>query len=325
MKKLVFVFILVLSGFTASALSREDFSFGLSPFLGFKYGQIDEYVFMKECEYPDDKLSELNWEIKPELFAGIKVDGGLKNIFAEAEISAGLPKRTGLMYDSDWKNVKIPGTEGKQYKTNYSESDNYLEYDIDVGFKAGYSFDVLDWLCFKPAVGFEYESIKFTGKNGNYWYGEEGAYGYPYSDAHSSTGNWNGEDVIEYQRFIYIAWLGTDARVKVNEGFEINTGFFFAPYVYALSFDRHFKTPYDYADLTQGFFAAYKWNLGGVFNLTKKSSISLSADCFYMPVLRGQSYGKEHEDVEYYNNSLCEGGAGALYCNITLSYRHKFL
>ena len=315
------------------AINWEDFSLSVEPFLGLKSGQVDEYVFLKNSNFSDDKLSELNWEIKPEWYYGLKAHGEWKNFFEETQISFGIPMNTGLMMDSDWRNIQYSASSGgNTAQTNYSESDNHLDYDISFSLKGGYEFTVKEIFKIKPAAAFEYHNIKFTGKGGTAWYGntintgECHDYGpwYNYNDSnHRTILGFSGKDVISYQRSIDFLWLGSDFSVILPKNFEVSTGFFFAPFVYAISYDSHLLTKIDYADKTIGFFGAFKWNLGATYNITEKHAVSLSASYFYMRVLRGDDYEKASSASSYKKSSSAEGGAGAKYFDLTLSYRFK--
>ena len=343
MKKHIFSLIFAFFSLSAFAVNLEDFSFSVEPLFGMKWGQIDEYVFLKESNFSDDKLSELNWEIKPEWYCGLRIGGEWKKFFAETSVSFGIPKNTGLMMDSDWLNndpasvsPKI-ASKASNWKTNYSESDNYLNYDINFSLKGGYNFQVLDWLKILPALSFDYENIKFTAKNGTKWYGSSSANGYYLSSSSASAESfsiynkygYNGTD-IEYNRIIYNFWLGSDFSIKLPKNFEFKTGFFFSPYIYAVSYDSHVlkakvnpNNPSDYADLTIGFFGAFKWNWGISYKITERHFVSLNASYFYMRVLRGDDYQKSSNENSYKKASDADGGAGAKYFDITLSYRFK--
>ena len=171
MRKFPLLLLLFLLCFSAFAAKAGDFSLEAEPWFGLKSGQLDELVFLKSSDYSDDKLSELNWEINHEYYAGIKLNGGFRNFFSETSFFAGIPSKVGGMKDSDWLNVKITGAEDYQYKTNYSESDNYLRYDFSYDLKLGYIFNLPELksleISIKPFLGFQYKDIKFDGKNGN--------------------------------------------------------------------------------------------------------------------------------------------------------------
>ncbi|MBQ9205779.1 MAG: omptin family outer membrane protease [Treponema sp.] len=326
MKKIFLSLAFVFFSVSAFSASSKDFSLSVEPLFGMKWGQIDEYVFCNNCEYDDDKWSELNWEIKPELYYGLKIRGGWKGFFEETHFMAGIPMETGIMHDSDWQNVQYSGLADYQYKTSYSKSDNYLDYDFIFGFKGGYEFKIKEIFKIKPAVAFDYQNIKFTAKNGIAWYGESSnGYYKPYYTATPETfknmlQNYNGQD-ISYKRVAYYFWLGSNFSVDLPYHFIVNTEFFISPYLYMESFDSHLLRGTDFADRTPGNFAAFKWNLGAEYKITERHSILLNAQYFYMRVLRGDDFMKTASSKTYKKATDADGGAGAKYFDISLSYR----
>ena len=327
MKKLLLSLALAVLSLPIFSVSLKDFSLSVEPLFGMKYGQIDEYVFLKASKQSSDKLSELNWEIKPELYYGIKIRGGWKGFFEESHFTAGIPMKSGQMLDSDWQNIQYTSANGgNTLQTNYSESDNYLDYDISFGFKGGYEFQIREIFKIKPAIAFEYQNIKFTGKNGTGWYGNSKSGGgyYAYDDTENqNVRDFSGKEVVKYQRITEYLWMGSDFSLDLPMGFSVNTGFFLAPYVYAISYDNHLLTKKDYADKTIGFFAAFKWNLGASYNINERHSISLNASYFYMRVISGDNYEKDSSQKSYSSSTLVDGGAGAKYFDLTLSYKFK--
>lgn len=328
MKKIFLALAFVFSSLSAFSLNRENWSFSVEPLFGLKYGQIDEFVFYTNTKYSDDKLSELNWDIKPEAYYGLKLNGEWKKFFAETALKFGVPMKTGIIADSDWQNIVFSGQENSLYKTNYSESDNALDSDFIFGLKVGYEFQVREIFKIKPAVAFDYQNIKFKGKNGTGWYGngKSGGGYYAYDDvAHQKIHDFSGKEILTYNRISDYLWIGSDFSVDLPKNFSVTTGFFFAPYVYAISYDSHLLTSVDFVDKTPGYFGAFKWNLGATYNINDRHAFSLNASYFYMRVLRGYDYTKASSADTYKKTQGYEGGAGAKYFDLTLSYRFKIL
>lgn len=335
MKKLILSLAIAFLSFSAFAVNLEDFSLSVEPLFGMKWGQMNEYVFSKKSKFSYDKLSELNWEIKPEWYYGLNIQGGWKRFFVETGVKFGVPKHTGLMIDSDWQNIFYSSANGgNTVKTNYSESDNYLDYDVSFEIKGGYEFKIFEIFTLKPAIAFEYQNIKFTGKNGTGWYGytvgANDVYNYgPWYNCedtnHQKILDFSGEEVIVYNRVADYLWLGSDFSflAPYSNTLIFNTGFFFAPYVYAVSFDYHLIREFDYADLTTGFFGAFKWNLGAEYKINDRHSIILNANYFFMRVLRGDDYEKKSSESNYKKSNAADGGAGARYFDLCFSYRFK--
>lgn len=306
------------------------FSLSVEPLFGMKYGQIDEYVFLKNPNYSDDKVSELNWEIKPELYYGLKIRGGWKGFFEESFFTAGIPMNMGMMIDSDWFNndptsvSKSVSTTTSNYQTHFSESDNSLDYDISFGFKGGYEFKIFEIFSIKPAIAFEYQNIKFTAKNGYAWYGKKTSSGYysPYTDtSNREYHDLSEKKVIAYQRVSDLLWLGSDFSAELPFHFTVKAGFFVAAYVYAISYDTHFLKSMDYADKTTDYFSAFKWDFGVIYSITARHSLALNFTYFYMPVIRGDDYQKSSSQSSYKKSSLADGGAGANWFDLSISYK----
>lgn len=356
MKKLPLILALQFFSFLATAqIKKTDFTFSVEPLFGLKNGIVDEYVYLKNCSYSDDKLSELNWDIKNELYGGIKLNGSFKNIFLETSFTAAIPKSSGITKDSDWKNVSAEGYSDWQFKTNYSETDNYIDYDIGTKVKAGYEFKLLQdkkiKLSLKPFAEFQYENFQFTTKDGTAWYGNtkiSNLLWYRYNDSEhnsifkfSSLSKYNGK-TISYQRQNLIFWLGSDFKIELPENFTVLAGFKVSPYIYSESVDTHYlndpygRTSYSsyYLDVTPGYFSVFGASLGVEYALTKKQSFILGAEGFYMKTLRGNDYStvrqtkpnwKEWKDIAKKQKSYVDGGAAQRYINITFAYKYKFL
>lgn len=329
-----FACIISLFSLSAFAISKNDFSVEIEPLFGLKSGKADEYVFLKDSYYDDDKLSELSWKFDHEFYGGLKVNTGFKNIFLETSFSAGIPETVGQVKDSDWFNVQYSGLENYQYKTNYSESNNSLEYDFSYKIKAGYSFNFpkLKQLktSIKPFAGYQYKTFKFNGKGGTGWYGNatNGHYA-KYNDILNRTiYSFSNLDVISYKRQASVFWIGLDVNFDVLENFVFSTGFKAAPYLYSESADNHHLTSRDYLDVTPGYFAAFNWNLGVEYKITRHQSICINADYFYMRVIRGDDYAKENSQNNFKKSDKdenAEGGAGERYLTVSLSYKFKLL
>lgn len=328
-----------------SASETKFFSFSIEPLFGVKIGQVDEYVFLNNCDYADDKLSELNWEIKPEYYVGAKLSGEIYNIFVESSFFAGIPSKTGKMFDSDWFNVQYSGLEDYQYKTTYSESDNYLKKDFSFEIKVGYDFNFPEIkkikINAKLFADFQYKNIKFDGKNGTQWYPKFLGNYYPeWSDSENVSINYMYGIPISYERWTYITWLGFDANVDFGKHFSASAGFKVSPYLYSESLDNHYwsdsskSTSYnggqynyysssskDYLDKTPGFFKAFNWNLGFALNINEHNSFLLNGEYFLMSLIRGDNYLKLSSAKTFLKSSDADGGAAERYFNISISYR----
>lgn len=331
---LAFPFFSIFASVYATAeIKKTDFSLSVEPLIGVKNGQVNEYVFLKESNYDCDKLSELNWEIKNEFYSGLKLNGGYKNVFLEAGFTAGFPLECGTMKDSDWLNnnsSEVTKTSGHDYKTNYSESDNYIDYDISASLKTGYSFKLpeLKKISTKisPFFEFEYQLFKFTAKNGTAWYGNEtDGYYAAWNDEKNREILYFSGDVISYKRQNFIFWLGGSIAFNLPKDFSVGAGFKFSPFVYSESIDCHHLRGLYFLDIVSDFCNLFNYNFNTEYKIDSKKSICLNADYLYMKTLRGKSYSSDSQKWSKDNELKdSEGGADQHCFNISLSFKYNF-
>lgn len=324
------------SVYAAAEIKKTDFSLSVEPLIGIKNDQVNEYVFLKEPIYDCDKLSELNWEIKNEFYSGLKLNGGYKNVFLEAGFTAGFPIKCGTMEDSDWLNNNISAsvteTSGHNYKTNYSESDNYIDYDISASLKTGYSFKLPELkkisTRISPFFEFEYQLFKFTAKNGTGWYGNEiktEGYYAAWNDEENRSIKYFSDDVISYKRQNFIFWLGGSIAFNLPKDFSVGAGFKFSPFVYSESIDCHHLRGLYFLDIVSDFCSLFNYNFNTEYKIDSKKSICLNADYLYMKTLRGKSYSSDSQKWSKDNELKdSEGGADQHCFNISLSFKYNF-
>lgn len=321
------------SVYATAEIKKTDFSLSVEPMIGVKNGQVNEYVFLKEPIYDCDKLSELNWEIKNEFYSGLKLNGSYKNVFLEAGFTAGFPMKCGTMKDSDWLNndpTQVTETSGHDYKTNYSESHNYIDYDISASLKTGYSFKLpeLKKISTKisPFFEFEYQLFKFTAKNGTGWYGNKtDGYYAAWNDEENRSIKYFSGDVISYKRQNFIFWLGGSIAFNLPKDFSVGAGFKFSPFVYSESIDCHHLRGLYFLDIVSDFCSLFNYNFNTEYKIDSQKSICLNADYLYMKTLRGKSYSSDSQKWSKDNELKdSEGGADQHCFNISLSFKYKF-
>lgn len=310
--------------FALLSLSAFPFTFSIAPVGGIRSGQIDEYVFLKECDYESDKLSELNWNFGSEYYAGGRIGAKWNYIFFNGEFIFGFPMKVGSMCDSDWLNADAKNAADYQYKTNWSHHDNYLEGDFSFSVKCGFEVNVVENSCLSfsisPFIGFEYDKIKFSGENGYAWYGNSrNGYYLPYTDEDRTEYTFDGK-VISYERRTFLSWLGGEGKIEFSKAIAFSLGFQFSPFVYAESIDTHWSKKMMYGDKTPGFFSAFRWHASQSIFLGGHSYLNLSARWLYVGVLRGDSYSKSISGSYYTKDETCDGGAGEFFFDISLSY-----
>lgn len=276
---------------------KSDFHFSFSPMLDFKYGTAREYVFYNNCTYSNDKLSELDWDIKPMVQIGVNANGGWKGILLSGYIEGAVPNKSGTMADSDWLNVQTSNLDNYQYKTHYSESDNYVDSCMNCGVRLGYTFTLPFSIELYPFGAFDYEHIGFVAKDGTYWYGSQitsGGHTYytPYTDKNNQTSDSMDGKNVGYTRYSYFTWIGLQAAYTLKNKFKFDASFQAAPYVYCQSQDEHYLKGATYVDVTSGTFCAFKYATSAAYIFNKRYSLNLAVSYFTLNTLRGDSYQK---------------------------------
>ena len=306
-----------------------DWNLSIEPLFGAKIGELGEFVHLRDCVYSDNKLSELNWEYKPIFYLGAQVAGGWKGVGISTYITVGLPKQCGVTKDSDWQNILISNAAACQYKTNYSESDNYLDSSWSWGVKGGYTFKPWHFFEITPYAAFDIDYKGFTAKDGSYWYGKsitkDGVSVYaPYDDdSNNSTDTFSGA-VIGYNRYTYLVWLGTQVQFNLPYNIGIQAGFQIAPYMYSDSRDSHLLTKRQYADIVSDSFTAYKATLAVSYAFTNHIVLSASGSFFYAKKLLGDNYSTQPNGSTFKKSSAVWGGASEYYFDVGFSLRYIF-
>lgn len=312
---------------------NSDFYLEVEPLFGLKNGLVDEYVFLKNPIYSDDKLSELNWDVKNEFVVGANFKAVYKLFYLQTSLIAGIPAKSGLMKDSDWMNNdpnEVSATSGYDYKTNYSESDNNIDYDFSSGINFGAIFSFFNeravHLNLTPFFGFEYQIFNFTAKDGTGWYGHKiDGYYRAWNDSSNRTiYNFSG-DVISYKRQNFILWLGGNLEFELPYNFVLGAGIKVSPWIYSESVDNHWKSSVDFLDAVSGFFSIMDISFSAEYKFTPKTSICLNADWLCSRLLRGDNYNKSHSADIWGKSPYADGGAAQKYLNFYISFRYRFL
>ncbi len=319
--------------FDSSTNFDSDFYLEVEPLFGLKNGLVDEYVFLKNPIYSDDKLSELNWDVKNEFVVGANFKAVYKLFYLQTSLIAGIPAKSGLMKDSDWRNndpTEVSATSGYDYKTHYSESDNNIDYDFSSGINFGAIFSFFDeravHLSLTPFFGFEYQIFKFTATDGTAWYGNILSEGYwaEWNDISNRTvGTFSG-DVISYKRQNFILWLGGNLEFELPYNFVLGAGIKVSPWVYSESVDNHWLRSEDFLDAVSGFFSIMDLSFSAEYKFTPKTSICLQSEWLCSRLLRGDNYDKSHSADIWEKNPSVEGGAAQKYLNFYISFRYRF-
>ncbi|MFA6937915.1 MAG: omptin family outer membrane protease [Treponema sp.] len=296
MKKSLLICSAVLIFFNlALAAEEKTSSVTIEPFTSIKYGKLGEYVYDTDSNGDLQKLSYLEWEVKPLVLAGLNASAKTKNItIAYNFLSYGVPLSSGNMYDSDWMALT-------DMKTNYSISENTLNHFLQAGCNVNYTFKTNTIISITPGAGFDFSSISFSARNGYGWYGD-----YERSTTHENI-SWNspyakyyasGELMgIDYSRETFYTWLGFSANADFNKYFSLSFSAYISPYTFVSSIDKHFSnstsTVYTaYNDLMDCYFSYFKTSLASEVNFSKNFSLCLNVNCLIGESAIGITYSK---------------------------------
>ena len=110
----------------------DEIVFSVSPLTAYKNGMLGEYVYVKDVNNQEQKLSELDWEIKNLFLIGADFSVGFEKFIIDLNVLFGIKNQNGKMQDSDWLNYL---TEydfiDPLVKTNYSISSLELKNNIN--------------------------------------------------------------------------------------------------------------------------------------------------------------------------------------------------
>jgi len=325
----ILLFFLITSAGLHSA-ENSGWQFSLEPLFGIKSGTIGEYVFLKDSSYSSNKLSYLEWELKPRITAGTRINAGWNRIRGSVYITGTVPGNSGIMKDSDWLNSDCTNAAAYQYKTNYSESDNILKSNINTGIQAGYSFALSQKIDIFPFAAFDFEYLQFDAGEGTYWYGNDrasnsgssadglsGPY-YPSSDTEHRTVRTMTGKVIRYTQYSSYTWLGVATIIRLPRKCNLTVTIQGSPFVYCQAQDDHYLTGKTYVDVMSGFFSAYRAAAALSYPVTERSQIILSGEYFLLNTITGKSYETDSGTVLL---SSQQGGTDEQYGAITLSWK----
>ncbi|MCQ2578613.1 MAG: omptin family outer membrane protease [Treponema sp.] len=339
--------------FSFSALSAWDnFTFSLTPKAGVMYGQINEYVFSKFSKASQDKLSELDWDIKPAVIIGADLDAtALKWIYFGGNMRTAFQGKTGLMVDRDWQNIDFEKSKpalvnsgtSQTALTNYSDHENNLKDYYSFSGKLGLNLPFVPKTNLRFLIMGKTEHIKFDGMNGG---GMDGytitptgvssgnVYEYgPYFDI--GSGKYKPKDfsdfgkVISYEQYKTYFYVGFDADTKIIPHLYLKTAFFWSPSFSVNAYDTHWT---NLAGGMDGRFFDYIKGSGAMetdfqaaFSFNKNHSLGFDFSWEYIPVTKGNTYDGFNPNTKKVNpqniNHKCLGGTGSSIFFFNLFYK----
>jgi outer membrane protease len=278
MKKTWFI---IMSIAMAMELSAQDYqhAFSLDTSVGLLHGQAEEIVFRDGNS--DDKLSQLLWNFKPLVYAGVDIRYNWQNpankwgIFADALFKFGFPGETGVMEDRDWLVDRYT-----DFLTHYSVHDNKTESAILIDINAGVSFKIFKFLL-KPFLAYNYMNFSWTASGGSFLYpSSDGDHYYSLTD----------RDVGTYEQAWNIISIGVSFHGAFNRYFDTDISLKLSPFIWCTVKDNHIlRSLIITGNLAGGFFVEPSL----LFSFTPNNffKLSLSAAYRYISGSRG--------DLEY--------------------------
>lgn len=320
---LVSIFFFCLSGAPAdSGPGGSRYSFSLNPLSGILYGQSEEIVYKYSGE--DTYLSQLLWDIKPIVYAGLGADFGPKDIFeghgfaAKTTVKAGLPLRSGIIEDRDWLNAQ------HDWLTHYSKHDAHSRFSLLADISAGYSWRLSSSLALGLYGEFSYMYFSWSARNGYKQYPN-----YPPAVKNSEP-PWDesydkvptdGEGIRYRQNWLILS-PALSLHWKISRYFSLDGFFNYTPLIYCADRDDHLdRVPvlifWDY--MVFGHY--FQW--GGAFTLSPKKNLdlSLTVNGRYIMKTRGMTQEKAGSDPVVQTSN---DGAGVGFKAVDFGFYAKF-
>lgn len=319
---------LLLSCFLISTVSSQDFrtppklQFSIEPGLGYKGGNIGEYVFTitstgKSVDYAPSEtkqLSYLQWDIYSLIFA--ELDFGLTYKAFQAQIHGeiGLPMKAGKMGDYDWGSTK-------GHQTHFSTHPTKLTSHLVAGGTVGWEFSSPNrQLQFIPLVGFSWQKTSMLAYDGYKQY---------VSDKLWETTPWTDDlekeyfdgDVINYEHEVFQVDCIFRIIYNHNPQLYFNLEGSIHPVIAAFGYDTHILRNEQFLDYnmkgSMGFGAA----LAMGYQVLPKQWLTIKLHYDYLPVVTGQTYAKNTSQKSYHPSSGTKGGASHWFVGVTLGWK----
>lgn len=327
---IISVFFLLFS-LSANNFSDKGFHISVSPVYSFEFGQLDEFVFSKDYQEIDYKLSELNWDVRNHSI-GLSADLGWKWISIGTNFAFGIAGNSGKMIDSDWKNESE-----HSMKTNLSISDNTLNKScsFEIGIKgiipvSPESKADLFSIAVIPSVFYNYAYYDFSANNGEGWYGDT----IPY-DAESAKYYPKGTLCgIDYFREYNTLFIGTGVDFSFLKKINLFVNFDISVLSKINSLDTHYGdinkyTGKKFLDKMQGYFQTIRFSASLNYNFYKDFYIcadylythqAMTQGITYMKnTLSGSSYKLLEKD---YSGSTASTHCFSIYVKMALGNKY---
>jgi outer membrane protease len=271
-----------------TTIAGKPYAFSGTVHAGLYYGTSYEIVYQNSLSR--EKLSELEWELKPLLYMGlgfslkpVNTGGG----FTSFTIKAGLPAVCGIMNDRDWI---TPGV-----LTHFSSHTNTLEAAVQLTLDLGYSFSVTDRFYFRLFGSLDYLFFRMEAKDGYYSYERD---------------NWEiitlSGPVIRFSQQWFLFSPGFSADFILNR-FTLKGTLKVTPFIFCIDKDEHLLPPATtYSDYLSGKFAVEP-ALDISYTISTHLEAGLACSYRYITGARGDTVEEQSGHLPY----IISNSAGA--------------
>jgi outer membrane protease len=270
-------------------------AFSLRPRLGTFYGTIQEILYAGADS--GVRQSELRWELKPLLYAGLDLAFGPSEtvrgwgLFADLAFKTGLTSAaTGTMEDRDWIDDANPET-----LTLFSSHENITEEALLFTLNAGAVFFLTDTFFLKGFFSLDYWHIKMISRNGYLQYGPNGTYPPPPApvpwDPSWPREPFTGPGISYFQRWLILSpGLGLGAALG---RFTLSGTVKISPLIFCRAEDNHLKRKILFTDYPSGGLYVEP-GLDLFFSLSPKARIGLGLNCRSVKGSRGDNITEDY-------------------------------
>lgn len=313
----------------ATVTPDDEIVFSVSPVTAYKNGMLGEYVYVKDVNNQEQKLSELDWEIRNLFLIGADFSVGFKKFIIDLNVLFGIKNQNGKMQDSDWLNyITAYDFIDPLVKTNYSISSLELKNNINADLTLFYKSYEDEQFSLLPYFAINIDYIDFSAYGGEGWYGYIKEVNPPVSwdsplAKHYTSGELGG---INYTRQTYSTLIGIKNKFNINK-FHFDIDLALSPFFYLSSLDIHLDPtggpPTYWDDEIFGFLSLFRFKLFLQYDFTKSSCLYLGVEYSVMSQATGTTFSSSDQS-KWYKNTTSYPKADGSYSNFTLGYRFSF-
>lgn len=306
-------------------INNSSWFFTVKQDFGFKSGQMNEIVLQQNKYNLMGKLSELNWEVTPELYVGLELETGWKFLSLSTRVTTMATDfgRNGKMYDSDWAGLTW-------MQTNYSISQNDLLYDWSIDSKINFTFNPISTLFAALYVGVSYSDTSFSANWGYGWYGDSNSTGLGYNSPYwVSAAKFYGPGSlygVDYCRKNINVLLGTTASYTFWNRLELKVDVAVAPFTYIYSNDTHYGRMYYvyYLDQPMGYFQFFDFGLSASYKITQRLSVGAKYSISFLNQIEGRSSVKNSFSFYYTYTNTTQAAASGYMNDFNIFVKYAF-